>query len=123
MSILYIGSRLGLGKSFHLIFVLKSTETIFKHFFALLCILSVPIYSNAIYLRFNANAHNFGCNYEGLLRFRMRAEQHLIKMNKLQVLIFSHIVNLASTFCLLSECNLIVFVVGISFIWLCTVLI
>ena len=73
-------------------------------------------------MRFNANAHNFGCNYEDLPRFRMRAEQHLIKMNKLQVLILSHIVNLASTFCLLSGCNLIVFVVGISFIWLGTAL-
>ena len=45
MNVNTMGSRLGLGKSFHLIFVLKPTETIFKHFFALLCILSVPIYS------------------------------------------------------------------------------
>ena len=45
MNVNTIGSRLGLGKSFHIISVSKPTKTIFKHFFALLSILSVPIYS------------------------------------------------------------------------------
>ena len=118
-----MGSRLGLGKSFHLIFVLKPTETIFKHFLHCFVYWAFQFILNAVYLRFNANAHNFGCNDEGLPRFRMRAEQHLIKKNKLQVLILLLIVNLASTFCLLNGWNLIVFIVGIIFIWLRKVLI